>query len=88
MNAAQFVEVLSKNGWVRETNPSAQAMEVSSVELPHGIEELCSKYSALQNSDDTVWFYSKLHYSGISDSEFEWNFFEKNSLECVINESQ
>jgi hypothetical protein len=88
MNAIQFVETLSNRGWIREMNPDAQLIEVLPVKLPHQIEVLCSQYISLRNIDDTVWFYSKLDYNGVSDSEFEWNFFEKNSLECVVNEIQ
>jgi thiol-disulfide isomerase/thioredoxin len=88
MNPMEFVEALSNSGWVRETNLDAQTTKISCVKLPHELEMLCSQYSTLTNPDETVWFYSKLDYDESSDSAFEWNFFEKNSLECVLNESQ
>jgi len=87
MNAAQFVKALNDSGWVRETNQDVQVTKASSVKLPHEIEVLCSTYSILQNPDETVWFYSKLDYNDAGGSAFEWNFFERSSLECALDES-
>ncbi|WP_436897925.1 hypothetical protein [Acinetobacter gyllenbergii] len=88
MDASQFVDALVNIGWVKEFVEIVKEEKVIDNKLPSEIEELCSKYSVLRNKDDTFWFYSEFDYVSAGDSAFEWDFFEKNSLECSVNDVQ
>jgi hypothetical protein len=88
MDYDEFINSLVDNKWIKEDKNNICLADVHSIILPCEINKLCSLYSILRNPEDTVWFYSLDDYIGSSKSEFEWNYFEKNSLECAINESQ
>ena len=88
MNATEFINTLIHSGWIKEGGGVAHIINPPEIKLPPEIEALCSQYNVLRNSGDTAWFYSMQDYSTEGESAFEWNFFEKSSLECAVNEHQ
>ena len=88
MNAHVFIDALLDSGWIKEGENLACAEKVAEANIPHEIAALCSQYSALRNPDETIWLYSIQDYAGFSDSGFEWDFFEKSSLECALDAQQ
>ena len=63
-------------------------IESNDINLPKELFDLCSRFSFLSNSQENSWIYSVDYYKSKLDVAFEWDFFQKSSLECAMNSAQ
>ena len=85
MSNDDFIQEIVKHGWKKD---DISFVETNNINLPKEIFDLCSKFSFLSNSQENSWIYSVDYYKSKLDVAFEWDFFQKSSLECAMNSKQ
>ena len=85
MSNDEFIQEILKHGWRKN---DISTIESNDLDLPKELFELCSKFSFLSNSQENSWIYSIDYYKSKLDVAFEWDFFQKSSLECAMSPKQ
>ena len=85
MSNDEFIQEILKHGWRKN---DISTIESNDLDLPKELFELCSKFSFLSNSQENSWIYSVDYYKSKLDVAFEWDFFQKSSLECAMSPKQ
>lgn len=85
MNNDEFIQEVLKQGWKKD---EASIVEINDINLPEELFDLCSRFSFLSNLQENSWIYSVDYYKSKIDAAFEWDFFQKSSLECAMSSKQ
>ena len=88
MTPAQFIPSLQTLGWVAQPASAVAQTACLPVYLPSELQALCAAHGGLHNVAQTAWFYSLGNYAGQAGSAFEWDFFERMSLDAAMSEHE
>ena len=85
MTPAQFIQALQALGWVAQPASAVPQSAALPVSLPSELQALCAAHEGLHHAAQTAWFYSLGDYAGLAGSAFEWDFFERMSLDAAMS---
>ena len=87
MTVHDFIAALQAQGWALQPAAAAVHNAALPLNLPGDLHALCAAHGGLHNAAQTVWLYSLSDYADLAESAFEWNVFERLSLDAAMNEA-
>jgi hypothetical protein len=96
MNPIKYIEELVKKDWILYKDSSSMEYNLNNIAKGKlkGIDNIyldfLMNFNVLSNKEKTVWFNSLKDYSNSinNDTQFSWNDFEIESLDCAEGEDE
>ena len=91
----ELIDALAQNGWqIRSRDeicpPQSEFLGGRFKNLSEDFYRFVCSFETLHDAADAVWFVSARDYAspGADEAEFHYGDFEKDSLECAVNDAQ